>query len=240
MENNDFCVSQNESAKQDSIQRIVRIARKEHWSYEDWRYVSRRVRESLSLKPEAKKGNRIPRLMTAQELTRYLRALQDGGNLQHETMVRLMLATGVRVNELVNIECKNIDLRACKIFLGITKGDKPREVLFPEAMRPILQALIQSDPKRRYLFETIQDKAYSTRRIQQIVAQYGRQAGLEGKIHPHLFRHMALTRLSTQMSDSAVCVLSGHSKGSKALEIYQHLATSDIARQYQEAMRDFV
>lgn len=240
MENLSDCVTQNTKPKSDDINKIVRLARKSHWTYDDWRYVSRRVREKLELHPEDNGGHKIPRLLTGEELRRYMDVLRKGGDLTHELLIKVMLSTGVRVHELVNIEVGNVDLQACKIHLEVTKGGKPREVLFPESLRAVLQAFIQSNPKRRYLFENSRHQKFSTRRIQQIVREYAFKAGIQGKVHPHLFRHMALTRLSGQMSDGAVRVLSGHSKGSRALEVYQHLASRDIARQYQEVMRDFV
>ena len=47
---------------------------------------------------------------------------------------------------------------------------------------------------------------------------------------------MAITRLSGSMPTAAVRALSGHS--SRAIEVYQHVVTDDVADRYQEAMAD--
>jgi site-specific recombinase XerD len=44
-------------------------------------------------------------------------------------------------------------------------------------------------PDNRYLFESRQRTKYSTRRVQQIVADYAAAADLPERIHPHLLRH---------------------------------------------------
>lgn len=74
-----------------------------------------------------------------------------------------------------------------------------------------------------YLFESRLGYRFSTRWISEIVKRYARQAGIEKRIYPHLFRHQ---------------LLSGHSSR-QSLAIYQSMSLADVAADYQEAMRDF-
>ncbi len=88
----------------------------------------------------------------------------------------------------------------------------------------------------RYLFESRQNRRYTTRRIQQITAQYATKAGIQKHVHPHLFRHQCLTELTKAgLTDAQIQVVSGHA--SKAsLEVYQHLGLAAVKDDYQKTM----
>jgi len=49
-----------------------------------------------------------------------------------------------------------------------------------------------------YLFESHRHRPYSTRRIRQLVKQYGVAAGIAKWVYPHLFRHQLITYLTKQ------------------------------------------
>ena len=90
--------------------------------------------------------------------------------------------------------------------------------------------------KKALLFESGQFRAYSPRRIQQIVKEYGKKAGISG-VHPHLFRHQMLTGLTKSgLSDAQIQLISGHSS-KKSLEIYQHIGLQDVEQAYQTAVK---
>ncbi len=158
-------------------------------------------------------------------------------NLQHQIMLRLLFYTAVRVSELTNIRLSHVDLTGCKIFIDQGKGEKDRYVLFPESFRLTLQAYLRGVEENVYLFESNRKKKYTSRRIQQIVEEYVEKAGIEMRVHPHLFRHQLLTFLTKNgVPDQQIQLISGH--GSReSLEIYQHLALGDVGESYQEAMK---
>ncbi len=80
---------------------------------------------------------------------------------------------------------------------------------------------------------------FSTRWICEIVKRYARQAGIEKRIYPHLFRHQLLTHLTKKgLLDAKIQLLSGHSSR-QSLAIYQAMSLADVAADYQDAMRDF-
>ena len=126
--------------------------------------------------------------MSEADLKRFFRTIQDCCNVEHEVMLRLLFFTAIRVSELVNIKISDVDLGNCKIFIDQGKGSKDRYILFPTSFRLILSSHLQADPRNKFLFESGQFRAYSPRRIQQIVKEYGEKAGIE-RVHPHLFRH---------------------------------------------------
>ncbi len=55
-------------------------------------------------------------------------------------MLKLLFYTAVRVNELVHIEVRDVDLDACKILINRGKGAKDRYLLFPASFRLVLKS----------------------------------------------------------------------------------------------------
>lgn len=89
----------------------------------------------------------------------------------------------------------------------------------------------------RYLFESNRHGPYSARRIWQLVQQYARAAGIAKRVYPHLFRHQLITYLTKQgIISPKLQLLSGHTT-EQSLAIYRELALSDVAGEYEAAMR---
>lgn len=223
-------------AKSTIVAQLVRLARRERLSYDEFSYVCQQARKHLGLtKPQ--RARTLPHLLTADELTRFFRAIQDGGNVQHEILLKLLFFTAVRVGELVRIAVGAVDLAACKIFVDQGKGRKDRYILFPRAFGLVLHAHLAAHPKNHFVFETQRWGPYTVRRVQQIVQRYREAAGLGELVHPHLFRHQMLTFLTGQkLSDAQIQLLSGHAS-KKSLEIYQHLSLDAVEEAYQQAVK---
>ena len=180
---------------------------------------------------------RLPHVLPETSLKKFFDAIRQGGNLQHEIMLKLLFYTAIRVSELVSIRVEQIDLDACKIFIEQGKGDKDRYILFPESFRLILKSHLAANPENRFLFESRQRTKYTTRRVQQIVSDYATAAELPERIHLHLLRHQMLTWLTAQgMPDSQIQLISGHAS-KKSLEVYQHLSLASVQPGYQRAVK---
>ncbi len=83
-------------AKSTIVAQFVRLARRERLSYDEFSYVCQQARKHLGLtKPQ--RARKLPHLLTADELTRFFRAVREGGNVQHEIMLKLLFCTAVRV-----------------------------------------------------------------------------------------------------------------------------------------------
>ena len=156
-------------------------------------------------------------------------------------MIKLLIFTGVRNAELSNIRLGDVDLQSLRIRIQQGKGSKDRYVPIPKSFRGELLQYIESQRKKKakHLFESNRLKPYSTRRIRQIVKQYAKQANIQKRVYPHLFRHQLITFLTKQgIISPKLQLLSGHSE-EKSLQIYRDLALSDVAPEYEQAMKDF-
>jgi integrase/recombinase XerD len=236
-ENTPDCEPQNAKAKSEIVARISRIVRRAGLDYEGWRYVSKRVRSECDLKP-AKKGRRLPKVLTGDDFRRFFEVLDRSDDIQHSLMIRLLFFTGMRVSELCNTQVSDVDLEACRIRVEQGKGGKDRTVLFGKSFAVALRTHLASHPDNRWLFQTRRNTRYSTRRVQQIVASYAEKAGV--KATPHTFRHQAITWLTRHsgMADAELQLLTGHSKR-ETLAIYQHIALDgELEAKYQRAMKE--
>lgn len=222
--------------KAEVIRRVVGLVRRADLDYEALKYVTREVRKRLGL-TRGQRGRSLPRLLSGREVVAFFAAVDKAGDLQHQIMLRLLVYTGLRVAELVGIERKHVDLDALTVRVVEGKGGQDRTVLFPESFRLALQAYMARAPRARFLFTTRRGTAFTTRRIQQIVAIYGEAAGVE-QAHPHAFRHYALTELTRAgLTDAQIQLLSGHAT-KKSLEVYQHLGLEAVRDDYEKAMRN--
>lgn len=215
---------------------IVNLIRRHRLTYDTLRVATHAARKHLSLTPP-KRGRTLPKILTNTDLKKYFDAVDTSDNLQHAILLRLFLYTGVRNAELCAIKKSSVDLESGKIFIDSGKGNKDRYVLFGDQFRLPLRAYMQATPDNRYLFESKRKKPFTTRRIHQIVAEYGVIAGLDQAVHPHLFRHAILTHLTRSgVSDAQIQLVSGHA--SKAsLEKYQHIGLADVKDDYETAVR---
>lgn len=149
MENPSKCAAQNAKAKSPRarlVARIVRLARRAGLTYEDWRYVSRRVRQRCDLRP-ASKPTKLPRVLTAEQFRAFYKAVDQATDVQHALMLRLLFYTGVRVSELCAIQVADVDLENCKIFVDQGKGSKDRYVLFSRSFATRQDAHRRSPPE---------------------------------------------------------------------------------------------
>jgi integrase/recombinase XerD len=230
----EHCVSANKKAKSEMVKRFVRMVRQERLDYDDFNYVCKHARRALGLSRPVR-GVRLPKILSDLDLQRFFEAVQSAHNVEHEIMIKLLFFTGVRVSELVHIKVNDVDIGACKIFINQGKGSKDRYTLFPSSFRLIISSHLLANPKNRYLFESSQCKAYTPRRIQQIIQDYRSAAGIEQNVTPHSFRHQLLTALTRSgLSDAQIQLISGHAS-KQSLEIYQHLSLDSVEAAYQEA-----
>lgn len=236
-ENDSNFETQDDKAKSAIITQITRIVRRAGLDYPGWRYVCKRVREACNLKP-AKKGRKLPRVLTADDFRKFYAAVDKADNVQHALMLRLLFYTGVRVSELCGIMVADVDLENCKIRINGGKGDKDRYVLFGKTFATTLRTHIAAHPQNRFLFQTRRNTRYTTRRVQQVVKHYADLAGVRAT--PHTFRHQCITWLTRNsgLADAELQLVTGHSRR-ETLSIYQHiLLDGELEQKYQQAMRN--
>lgn len=71
---------------------LVRAARRAHLDYDGFLYVCQKARRKLKLARQARE-HKLPHLLPASELKRFLQIIQNCGNVQHEILLKLLFYT---------------------------------------------------------------------------------------------------------------------------------------------------
>ncbi|MDO8836842.1 MAG: site-specific tyrosine recombinase XerD [Vicinamibacterales bacterium] len=158
--------------------------------------------------------------------------------LRDRAMLELLYATGLRVSELVGLQAADISLAAG--YLTTTgKGDKQRIIpvgdqaadwlrRYEAAARPLL---VVRRPTPR-LFVNARGGPLSRVGFWKILTAYGRAAGLDAAISPHVLRHSFATHLLERGADlRAIQVMLGHADLSTT-QIYTHVLESRMRSIY--------
>ncbi len=220
---------------------IVKLLKKQRPDAQYVKKVFQYVRESLDLKGGTVQTKQLPELMTEDELKRFYEAVWKGFNRSHMVMLKLLLFTGIRNDELVNLTLQDVDLDQMRLRVNQGKGGKDRYVLFPRNFRGELAQYISGQQEKGavYLFETNRLNKYTTRWVREIAKKYARKAGINKRIYPHLFRHQFLTYLTSKgIVDAKIQLISGH-KSRDSLSRYQDLSLADVDQEYWDVMEDF-
>jgi integrase/recombinase XerD len=220
-----------------AAKQVASIFANHRLTYEDTRKVTALARKQLAL-ASPYTAKKIPRIPPESELVKFYEYVEQQNNPRDIVLLRLLFYTGLRNAEITKLAVEDVDLANSRIYVSQGKGKKDRYVLFSESFKLVLQMYMRSILDNRWLFETTRRQPMSTRRLQQIVQEYVKGAGLDHRLYPHLFRHMLLTYLTSKgLVDSKIQLISGHAS-KESLAVYQHIGLGQVKEEYQQAMRE--
>jgi len=101
-----------------------------------FREVLRKDLEEMAQTVRAKRGRRLPTVLSVNEV----QALLEAVDLEYKLMVKLLYGSGLRLMELLRLRVKDLDFDAGLITVRGGKGDKDRTTLLPESLREELRA----------------------------------------------------------------------------------------------------
>ena len=230
----------NRQPQKDIVKKIVKIIKSEAPDYIYLRDIFRKVRENLEVEIQ-KKSKKLPYVPTEESLKKFYTLIKAEQNIKHIIIIRVLLYTGVRVAELVDIKIDDIDFKDNQIKIRSGKGNKSRVVPFPELFNESLLVFARTEQKKgaEYLFESIQKKKFTTRGISKILEKYTKASGISDPISPHKLRHFLFTWMKKQgIDDAQIQPFSGH-ESRKSLEVYSKLSLSDVQKTYEQTIKEF-
>jgi integrase/recombinase XerD len=224
----------------EKAKKIARSLKKENPDYYYLKELFKNIRNELNIKVE-KQPKHLPYVPTEEEIKRYYKVVFESENMQNVLIIKILLYTGVRVGELVNIKIEDVDLVNSHIRINNGKGNKDRVVPFPEAFKEVLALHIESNKKKKaaYLFESSWKKGYSVRGIRKIVTRYSKLAGMSRSLSPHKLRHFLFTWIKKQgIDDALIQPYSGH-QTRQSLEVYSKLSITEAQKEYEKVIKHF-
>ena len=137
----------------------------------------------------------------------------------HRDLVMLLLDTGLRVNEALNLRKEHIDLQEGFLYIYANKTDTPRAVPITSRVREILSKRIGNAD----LFPRVRYNAFYT-----MLKNAVKAAGLPEDITVHSLRHTCLSRLAKNGANaSLIMAWAGHKKLSTSQQ-YIHMNPQDL------------
>ena len=191
-----------------------------------------------------KQTDSAPRWLDPRDRARLLRTIDDEVNramtrfprmrfliLRDAVMVKVMLYTGLRVSELVNLRLADINLEDNRGYLIVRagKGSKRRELPLNAEARRAIKTYLQFRPDLpvEMLFIGQNGEGIEKRTAQRAVSRFAAQANL-GEISCHVLRHtFAKSLVDRGVTLDKVAMLLGH-ENLNTTRIYTTPGRSDL------------
>lgn len=161
--------------------------------------------------------------------------LNVSNNMSWVLSIYLMLDTGVRMNELLNIKTSNVDLLSNSIILETTKNNRKRVVFFDKLSRELLKIAI-SNKKEYVIWNYNKNEPMNRVAIFYFMNIVAKNVESDTKIHAHRLRKTFATRLLKNGCPlTTIQKLLGHTDikmTMKYLEIDQAMIEKDYFKYY--------
>lgn len=181
-------------------------------------------------------GRHLPKNIDVDDINQLLN-LNDNDPLtvRDRAMLEVMYGAGLRLSELVNLDCRQLVLETGEIWV-IGKGSKERRLPIGRTALNWLNAWLKLrpmfNPDTEAVFLANSGKRISTRNVQKRFAEWGIKQGINSHIHPHKLRHSFASHMLESSGDlRAVQELLGHANLSTT-QIYTHLDFQHLASVY--------
>ena len=162
----------------------------------------------------------------------------DELGIRNRSILEMLLASGLRVSELVNIKLSDVNFKEQSIKV-IGKGEKQRIVYYGDYCKESLNNYINlsrnnllNGKSSDYLYINHLGDRLTRRGVELIIEQISRKANLNKKISPHTFRHTFATMMINEgASVKTVQELLGHSN-LNTTSIYTHISNNRLRSVY--------
>jgi len=187
-------------------------------------------------------NRKIPDILTKEEQKKLLDVFNTRYLSSHrnKVMIKLMLNTGLRLSEVINLKWSHINLQICKLKVVQGKGGKDRILWINESTLNELRAWRERQVKDieqvDNVFTTRDGNILKPADIRKMIYTYTAKAGITDKnIHPHSLRHTFATDLLRETKNLRLVQKAlGHSNISTT-QIYTHIVDEEL----ENAMKSF-
>ncbi|VUT25401.1 MAG: putative tyrosine recombinase XerC-like protein [Candidatus Methanolliviera sp. GoM_asphalt] len=200
--------------------------------------IAAELRDELG--PKAEEKHKLPAILTREECKKLLNAFKKGKKApRNRLIIRLLYATGIRIEELANLKFCDIFYDNQTIFIREGKGKKDRYVCADLKTFELLKKWQEAGQEDKPLEDSV--PGIKIRQIRRIVEKAGDITGISQKYDAmnriysaHSFRHAFATHLfENGMSLFAIKKLLGH-EFLETTEIYINCTIEQARKEYKE------
>lgn len=200
-------------------------------------YIEKMIKNDPSNKIHSlKKEKRLPEVLSVEEIKKIIASFNyEPVNRRNQLIVKMLVATGARISEILNLEIKNLENFEFEFVKLFGKGSKFRLVPIYKTLEYEIKEYIEKyrpqikdSEKSHLLFPAIRRENFW-----KILREVAKNLEINKNIHPHIFRHSAATMLLENGADiKMVQELLGHASISTT-EIYTHVEKSTLKKIYE-------
>ena len=172
---------------------------------------------------------KLPEVLSEEEIGRLLSV----PNKRYRTgmtqylMIRVALETGLRISSLINLRRENLNLLSGRVNIQNAKGGKDYRVFFNRETRDLLADYWEMMGESDYCFSNLSGGKLIDANLRRSIKKLGSKCGID-RVHWHLLRHTALTRLYEQTRDiRLVQEIANHADISTTM-IYTHISGENV------------
>lgn len=184
---------------------------------------------------------KLPTYLSLEEIDNLLNIeINDDFDARNKAILELMYGTGLRINEVITLEFKNIDYEEC-IIRVMGKGSKERIVPINDIALTSLKNYIDNyrpnmvkKQTNNYLFLNNHGNMMTRQGVFKMIKALALKKGITKNISPHTLRHTFATHLLENGADLRIIQeLLGHEDISTT-QIYTHLTNETLHKDYIE------
>ena len=210
-------------------------------SYFTYLLANKKIKNNIfNLINNPKKEKKLPNFLTYQEFEDLIFSIDNNDIYakRNKLILELLLASGLRVSELVNIKLEDIDINNKSIRV-VGKGSKERIVYFNLHTETSLKDYLDNsrskllkNKKSNYLFINNKSTKLTREGVFEIINKIATKANIKHHLSPYVLRHTFATFLLNEGADiRSVQTLLGHESLSTT-QIYTHITSDALKSEY--------
>lgn len=183
---------------------------------------------------------KIPEVLTEKEQDQLIAVfnVRYFNSFRNRTMIKLFLASGLRLSEMINLRWRDINLMTGQLKVVEGKGAKDRILWISDSIVEELRIWKVNQSEKigicNFVFTTKSKNKLDARNIRRMVAEYSIKAGIVKKVSPHTFRHtFASDLLRATKNIRLVQKALGHEDLSTTM-IYTHI----VDEEFEDALKN--
>jgi integrase/recombinase XerD len=144
--------------------------------------------------------------------------------LRNLCVISLMLKTGIRVSEVINLRCSDLDWEKGRIYIRESGAARARTLLLDQAELMLLKNWLDIRPVNSELFFTTLDgTGLKDRYIREMIKRLARKAGINKNVYPHLLRYTFAVDFIRETKDIKLLQEAMGHREASATQIYTRL-----------------
>ncbi|WP_341790667.1 tyrosine-type recombinase/integrase [Rickettsia endosymbiont of Polydrusus tereticollis] len=186
----------NQRKKASSINRNIQSLRNFFLFMTSQKYLKKNPSEKIKFLRQIKRTQ--PQALTKKDIHKLLSVTSHsshGTQKRNYTIIQLLLQTGIRVGEIVNLEIRDLTLydRSGEVRVVNAKGGKERTIPLNNYARKALRNYLEEKKldERRAVFLSKQNKKMTVRAVQKVISSLADKIGIEN-MSPHVWTSLIM------------------------------------------------